>query len=60
MLTGTGRLRHVDNETDATDASFSAERTLEPGPIQPSDEARKELQGYLAADPSRVGEAAYV
>ena len=46
----------MDNEADAADASSFPERTLEPGPVQPSDDVRKELQGYLAADSSRVGE----
>jgi T5orf172 domain len=46
----------VDDEAEATDASLPAGQTLEPGPIQPSDEVRKELESYLAADPSRVGE----
>ena len=33
-----------------------ADRNPEAGPVQPSDEVRKELQAYLAADSSRVGE----
>lgn len=53
MTTGTGRLRHMTNDADATSSPAT---TLDPGPVQPSDEVRTELQGYLAADPSRVGE----
>jgi len=46
----------VDDEAVAADASSFAELTLEPGAGPPSDDVRKELQGYLAADSSRVGE----
>ena len=56
MITGTGRLRPVNIEADPADASSFPDRTPEPGPVQPSDDVRKELQAYLAADSSRVGE----
>jgi hypothetical protein len=46
----------MDNEAAATETSSFPERSLEPGPVQPSDDVRKELQAYLAADSSRVGE----
>jgi hypothetical protein len=46
----------MDDEVDATDASSFPEGTPEPGPVQPGDEVKKELQAYLAADSSRVGE----
>jgi hypothetical protein len=46
----------MDDEADAASASSFPERTLEPGPVQPSDDVKKELQAYLAADSSRVGE----
>ncbi len=55
MITGTGRLRLMDNEAAATGSPLP-DRNLEPGPVQPSDDVRKELQGYLAADSSRIGE----
>ncbi len=43
----------MDNEADGS--SFP-DKPLETGPVQPGDDVRKELQGYLAADSSRVGE----
>src|SRR6516165_1456631 len=46
----------MDNEADATDAPSFPASNLEPGPVQPTDEVRKELQAYLAADSSRIGE----
>jgi DNA-binding CsgD family transcriptional regulator len=46
----------MDIEADAGDASSLPEESSESGPVQPSDEVRQELQGYLAADSSRVGE----
>jgi hypothetical protein len=53
---GDGQTGQVDYVADAThEASFPG-RNPEPGPVQPSDEVRKELQAYLAADSSRVGE----
>ncbi len=51
-----GQTGHMDNDAGAADASSFPDRTPEPGPVQPSDEVKKELQGYLAADSSRVGE----
>jgi hypothetical protein len=45
----------VHNEAAAADAS-SADTTFELGPVQPSDQVRNEIQEYLAADRSRVGE----
>src|SRR5208282_5119640 len=46
----------MDYEVGATDASSFADGNPEAGPVQPSDDVRKELQAYLAADSSRVGE----
>jgi hypothetical protein len=46
----------MDYDAAATGASSFADRNPEAGPVQPSDEVRKELQAYLAADTSRVGE----
>lgn len=42
------------NEADARDAPFLPPE--EGGPVQPSEEVKNELRGYLAADSSRVGE----
>jgi T5orf172 domain len=53
MTAWTGRLEHMTNEADPTSPP---EPTLEAGPVQPTDPVRKELEGYLATDPSRVGE----
>ncbi len=50
------RLGCVYDGADATDTSSLQERTLESGAVQPSGEVRKELQAYLEADSSRVGE----
>ena len=46
----------MDYEADSTEATSFPGRNPEPGPVQPGDEVRKELQAYLAADSSRVGE----
>jgi hypothetical protein len=46
----------MDYEADSTEAVPFPGRNPEPGPVQPGDEVRKELQAYLAADSSRVGE----
>lgn len=48
-----GRLRHVDHEAGMADESTVPE---ESGPVQPGDAVRTELQAYLQADSSRVGE----
>lgn len=47
----------MGNEPEAAVASASPEAIPEAGPVQPSDEVRKELRAYLATDSSRVGEA---
>ena len=44
------------NEADATDAPALPPESAEEGPVQPSEEVRNELRGYLAADSSRVGQ----
>jgi T5orf172 domain len=46
----------MDYEADSTEAASFPGGDPEPGPVQPGDEVRKELQAYLAADSSRVGE----
>jgi hypothetical protein len=51
-----GRLRHVDHEAGTADASSVPDRNPESGPVQPGDAVRTELQAYLEADSSRVGE----
>lgn len=46
----------MDYEAGATDVSSFAEGNPAAGSVQPSDDVRKELQAYLAADSSRIGE----
>ena len=56
MITQTGRLKLMYNEADAKDAPSLPPESAEGGPVQPGEEVRNELRGYLAADSSRVGE----
>jgi T5orf172 domain len=46
----------MDYEAGAADASSLPDGNLEVGPVQPSEVVRQELQAYLAADSSRIGE----
>jgi hypothetical protein len=46
----------MDYEAGAPDAPSLQDGNLEVGPVQPSEVVRQELQAYLAADSSRVGE----
>ena len=47
----------MDHEADGRNSSLLPDEFPEPGPIEPSADVRQELQGYLAADPSQVGDA---
>jgi hypothetical protein len=46
----------MDYEVGEPDTSSLPDGNLEAGPVQPGDDVRNELQAYLAADSSRVGE----
>jgi hypothetical protein len=46
----------MEYEAGAAEASSFPDSDPEPGPVQPGDEVREELQACLAADSSRVGE----
>jgi hypothetical protein len=55
-LPETGRLWSMDYEVGESNTPSFPHGNLEAGPVQPSDDVRNELQAYLAADSSRVGE----
>jgi hypothetical protein len=46
----------MDSAVGEPDTSSFPDGNLEARPVQPNDDVRKELQAYLAADSSRVGE----
>src|SRR5580700_905310 len=46
----------MDSEVGEPDTSSFPDGNLEAGPVQPNDDVRNELQAYLVADSSRVGE----
>lgn len=46
----------MEYEADVAGASSFPGTNPEPGPVQPDDEVRKELQAYLTSDSSRIGE----
>ena len=46
----------MDSEVGDPGTSSFPDGNLEAGPVQPDDDVRKELQAYLVADSSRVGE----
>jgi len=46
----------MDSEVGEPGTSSLPDGNLEAGPVQPDDDVRKELQAYLVADSSRVGE----
>lgn len=56
VSSGTGRLWGMDSEVGEPGTSSFPDGNLEAGPVQPDDDVRNELQAYLVADSSRVGE----